>query len=182
MVFKNVSDFKNRIKKILITAEEIDAAIGRAAKKIDSLYDGKPLIIVGILKGSFVFMADVCRRVTVPCEVGFMAAKSYFEGTQSCGEVKITLDLHRDIEDCHVVILEDIVDTGRTLNDVAALLRSRKPASLTVITLLDKPDRREVDFAPDISLFTIPDLFVVGYGLDCGEYYRNLPYIAEYGE
>ena len=147
---------------------------------MDSLYDGKPILLVSILKGAFVFMADVCRTVSVPCEIAFMCAKSYYEGTQSSGVVKITMDLDRDITDCHVVIIEDIVDTGRTLNDIVKMLKSRNPASIHVITLLDKPSRRIVEFKPDLALFTIPDHFVIGYGLDCAEHYRNLPYIAEY--
>ena len=125
-------------------------------------------------------MADFCRAITVPCEVGFMCAKSYYSGTTSSGVVKITMDLDKDISDYHVVIVEDIVDTGRTLNDIVKLLKSRNPLSLRVVTLLDKPSRRLVDFKADYALFTIPDFFVIGYGLDCGEYYRNLPYIAEY--
>lgn len=125
-------------------------------------------------------MADLCRAVTVPCEIGFMCAKSYYNGTVSSGIVQITMDLEQDISRYHVIIVEDIIDTGRTLNDVVKLLRARNPLSLRVFTLLDKPSRRLVDFHADFSLFTIPDHFVIGYGLDCGEYYRNLPYIAEY--
>ena len=116
------------------------------------------------------------------CEIGFMCAKSYYEGTVSTGVVNITMDLDRDVSNYHVVIVEDIVDTGRTLNDIVKLLNSRGPISMHVVTLLDKPSRRLVNFNPDISLFTIPDHFVIGYGLDCGEYFRNLPYIAEYTE
>lgn len=175
-------DLFSRAKKVLISEEEIQAAVKKAGKEIDKLYDGKPILLVSILKGSFVFMADICRAVTVPCKVAFMCAKSYYEGTVSSGVVKITMDLDVDIKDVHVVIIEDIVDTGRTLNDITKLLKSRSPASITVVTLLDKPSRRLVDFKADIALFTIPDLFVIGYGLDYGEYFRNLPYIAEYNE
>ena len=127
-------------------------------------------------------MADLCRAITVPCEIGFMAAKSYYAGTSSSGVVKITMDLEQDISNYHVIIVEDIIDTGRTLNDVVNMLKLRNPISLKVVTLLDKPARRKVDFVADMSLFTIPDHFVIGYGLDCAEYYRNLPYIAEYDE
>jgi hypoxanthine phosphoribosyltransferase len=172
--------YNNRIKRVLITEEEIKAAIIKAGKEIDKLYDGRPILLVSILKGAFVFMADLCRAVSVPCEIGFMCAKSYYEGTVSSGIVQITMDLEQDISKYHVIIVEDIIDTGRTLNDVVNLLKARGPLSLRVITLLDKPERRVVDFKADISLFTIPDHFVIGYGLDCGEYYRNLPYIAEY--
>ena len=178
----SIDEFNSRIKRVLITKEEIDEAIKKAGKEIDKIYDGRPILLVSILKGAFVFMADLCRAVSVPSEIGFMCAKSYYEGTVSSGVVKITMDLDRDVKDYHLVIVEDIIDTGRTLNDVVNLLKARNPLSLTVVTLLDKPSRRLVDFKADISLFTIPDHFVIGYGLDCGEQFRNLPYIAEYGE
>lgn len=182
MEFKNISEFKSKINRIIISEEEIRSAVKKAGEMINSLYDGTPILLVSILKGSFVFLADLCREIDVPCEVGFMIAKSYYEGTQSSGIVKITMDLQQDISKYHVIVVEDIVDTGRTLNDVVKLLKSRNPVSLKVVTLLDKPDRRIVDFKADYSLFTIPDFFVIGYGLDCGEYYRNLPYIAEFSE
>ena len=178
----SISDYNSRIKKILITEDEIKVAIAKAGKEIDKIYDGRPLLLVSILKGAFVFMADLCRAVSVPCEIGFMCAKSYYAGTESTGVVNITMDLDRDIKDYHVVIVEDIIDTGRTIHDVSDLLRRRNPLSLHVVTLLDKPSRRVVEMNADYSLFTIPDHFVIGYGLDCGEYYRNLPYIAEYSE
>lgn len=175
-------EYQSKIKNILISADEIASAIHKAGKYIDNLYDGRPVLLVSILKGAFIFMADVLRAVTIPSEIDFMVAKSYYSGTVSSGMVQITLDLTHDVKDYHVVILEDIVDTGRTLHDVVGLLKERNPLSLHVITLLDKPDRRVVEFTPDLSLFTIPDRFVIGYGLDCDELYRNLPYIAEYGE
>lgn len=176
----SIGEYNSKISKVLITKEEIDEAIKKVGKEIDKIYDGRPILLVSILKGAFVFMADICRAVSVPCEIGFMCAKSYYEGTESSGVVKITMDIDKDISQYHVVIVEDIIDTGRTLNDIVKMLRQRGPISLTVITLLDKPSRRIVDFKADISLFTIPDYFVIGYGLDCGEKYRNLPYIAEY--
>ena len=175
-----LEQYQKGIKKVLISAEEISAEIEKAGKYIDEIYDGRPILLVSILKGAFVFMADLCRAVSVPCEIGFMCAKSYYEGTVSTGIVKITMDLDKDISNYHVVIVEDIIDTGRTLNDVVKMLKARNPLSLRVVTLLDKPSRRVVDFKADKALFTIPDYFVIGYGLDCGEYYRNLPYIAEY--
>ncbi len=174
--------YESKIKSVLIPEEEIKSAIVRASEYINNLYDGKPILLVSILKGAFLFMADVLRTVTVPCEIDFMVAKSYYSGTVSSGMVQITMDLSHDVKDYHLVILEDIVDTGRTLRDVVGLLKERNPLSLHVITLLDKPDRRVVDYTPDLSLFVIPDRVVIGYGLDCNEYYRNLPYIAEYGE
>ena len=176
----SVEQFNSKIKKILITEEEIKEAVKKAGKEISDSYDGRPILLVSILNGAFVFMADLCREVTVPCEVAFMAAKSYFSGTTSSGNVQITMDLEQDISKYHVIIVEDIIDTGRTLNEIVKLLKARNPLSLKVITLLDKPSRRVVDFEADVTLFTIPDYFVIGYGLDCGEHYRNLPYIAEY--
>ena len=178
----SIEDYTKRIKRVLITEEEIKQAIANAGKEIDAMCDGRPILLVSILKGAFVFLADICRAVSVPCEVAFMCAKSYYNGTVSSGNVKITMDINQDITNYHVVIVEDIVDTGRTLKDIVALLKTRNPLSLKVVTLLDKPSRRVVDFKADMALFTIPDHFVIGYGLDCGEYFRNLPYIAEYGE
>ena len=175
-----VEEFNKKIKEVLITEEEIKQAIAKVGKQISDSYDGRPILLVSILKGAFVFMADLCRAITVPCEIGFMCAKSYYQGTVSTGVVKITMDLEQELSGYHVIIVEDIIDTGRTLNDIVKLLKERNPVSLKVVTLLDKPERRLVDFKADYSLFTIPDKFVIGYGLDCGEYYRNLPYIAVY--
>ncbi len=176
----SIEQFQKRIKRVLITEDEIREKIKEVGKEISDSYDGRPILLVSILKGAYVFMADLSRAITVPCEIGFMCAKSYYNGTVSTGNVKITMDLEQDISKYHVIIVEDIIDTGRTLNDVVKLLKERNPLSLKVVTLLDKPSRRVVDFKADVTLFTIPDHFVIGYGLDCGEYYRNLPYIAEY--
>ena len=173
-------EYQKKIKRVIISEEEIATKIKEIGKEIDKIYAGRPILLVSVLKGAFVFMADLCRAVSVPCEIGFMCAKSYYKGTVSTGVINITMDLDQDVKDYHVVIVEDIVDTGRTLKDVAELLKSRNPLSLHIVTLLDKPDRRLVEVTPDWSLFTIPDFFVIGYGLDCAEYYRSLPYIAEY--
>ena len=173
-------EYEKRIGRTLITEEQIKTAIKEAGEKISKLYDGRPILLVGILKGSFVFMADLCRAINAPCEVAFMCAKSYFSGTESTGTVNIVMDLDRDVSKYHVVIAEDIIDTGRTLKHLYQMIKDRNPISLTVVTLLDKKERRVVEFTPDISLFDIPDYFVIGYGLDCDEKYRNLPYIAEY--
>ncbi len=169
------------IKQILISEKEIASEIKKTGEWINSQYSGKPLLFVSVLKGGFVFLADLIRTVSGPCEVGFMCAQSYYSGTSSSGIVNITMDLEQDVSGYHVIIVEDIIDTGRTLKDVAELIKARNPLSLKIVTLLDKPSRRIAEIDADISLFTIPDLFVVGYGLDCGEVYRNLPYIAEYG-
>lgn len=176
----NYSGMKSHIKRVLFTEQEIRDKIAEAGRELSEKYAGKPLLLVSILNGAFIFMADFCRAVTIPCEIAFMCAKSYYAGTESCGEVTITKDIAQDISGFHVVIIEDIIDTGRTLSAIVDNLKQRNPLSLEVITLLDKPSRRVVEFNADKALFTIPDYFVVGYGLDCGEKYRNLPYIAEY--
>ncbi|MBR7161076.1 MAG: hypoxanthine phosphoribosyltransferase [Clostridia bacterium] len=180
--FQTLEEYESKIKRVVITEEEIAAAIKKAGEEISRSYDGRPILLVSILKGAFVFMADLCRAITVPCEIAFMCVKSYFEGTVSSGKVTVTMDINQDISNYHVIIVEDIIDTGRTLKQVCEMLKSRNPLSLKVVTLLDKPDRRVVDFKADMALFTIPDFFVIGYGLDCAEYFRNLPYIAEYSE
>lgn len=180
MEFANPEEYRSRIKQILITEDQIKEALKKAGERINAAYDGAPILLVSILKGAYVFLADLSREITVPCEIGFMAAKSYFEDTNSSGNVQITMDLTQDVSKYHVFIVEDIIDTGRTLNEILKILKIRNPLSLEIITLLDKPDRRIVDLKADYSLFTIPDYFVIGYGLDYGEYYRNLPYIAEF--
>ncbi len=173
--------YEHKIKKILITEEQIKEKIKEAGAIINSWYDGKPLLLVSILNGAFVFMADICREINVPVEIAFMKAESY-SGTNSTGKVNITMDLKQDISNYNVVIIEDIIDTGRTLKEIVSILKARNPLSLRVVSLLDKPDRRKVEFTADLALFTIPDLFVIGYGLDCDEYFRNLPFIGEYNQ
>ena len=175
-----VQKYNEKIKKVVITEEQIKDAIKLAGAEIDAIYDGNPILLVSILNGAYVFLSDLSRAVTVPSEIAFMRVKSYLSGTESSGKVNILMDVDKDLSKYHVVIVEDIVDTGRTLKEVVAILKQRNPLSLKVVTLLDKPDRRVVDFKADKVLFTIPDFFAIGYGLDCDEYYRNLPYIAEY--
>lgn len=171
---------ENYIGKIIVSEEEIKSKIAEAGSAISEKYRGKPLLLVSILKGAFIFLADLCRAIDVPCEIGFMCAKSYYNGIDSSGIVNITMDLEQDLSRYHVIIVEDIIDTGRTLADIKKLLAARNPLSLEVVTLLDKPERRVVPLETDMSLFTVPDVFLVGYGLDCAEQFRNLPYIAEY--
>ena len=178
--FLEQQEYENRIGRTLISAEQIKQRIAEVGKIIDESYDGRPILLVSILKGSFVFMADICRAITVPCEIAFMCAQSYFSGTESTGKVNIVMDIDRDISKYHVIIVEDIIDTGRTLKYIHKMLLDRNPLSLRVVTLLDKKERRVVEFEADVVLFDIPDYFVIGYGLDCDEKYRNLPYIAEY--
>lgn len=176
------AEHDSKIKRVIISKEEIDLAIKKVGEEISKEYDGKPVLLVSVLKGAFVFMADLCRALSIPVEIDFMSASSYGAGTVSSGTVRIDFDVKHDISNYHVIIVEDIVDTGRTLKEIVRLLKTRNPLSLKVVTLLDKPSRRVVEFEADKVLFTIPDLFVIGYGLDCDEYYRNLPYIAEYLE
>lgn len=181
MSYPNVDEYSAHIKRVLISEDEIQKAVRDAAKRIDNSFDGRPILLVSVLKGAFIFLADIVKNVTVPCEVAFMAAKSYYNSTESSGNVKITMDLNQDISNYHVIIIEDIIDTGRTLKEIVNILKARNPLSFKVITLLDKPSRRLVEFEADETLFTIDDYFVIGYGLDYDEHYRNLPYIAEYG-
>ena len=177
----SMATYQSRIRRTLISASELQEAIRLAGAEIDREYAGKPLLLVSILKGSFVFLADLARAVSIPCEISFLQVQSYFDGTTSSGTVQLTMDLAQDISRYHVLLVEDIIDSGRTLQLVTELLKKRAPLSFRILTLLDKPARREVPLTPDRALFVIPDVFVIGYGLDCGELYRNLPYIAEYG-
>ncbi len=176
----DIQEYHGRIKRILIPHEEIQKRIAEVGAQISAEYKGKPLLLVTVLKGAFVFLADFCRALTIPCEIGFLRVRSYFDSTVSGGDVQIVMDLEQDISNYHVILVEDIIDTGRTLSILAERLKQRNPLSLKVITLLDKPSRRVVDFQADRSLFTIEDRFVIGYGMDCGEMFRNLPDIAEY--
>lgn len=176
------AEHDSKIKRVIISKEEIDRAIKQVGEEISKEYDGKPVLLVSVLKGAFIFMADLCRAISIPVEIDFMSASSYGAGTVSSGTVRIDFDVKHDISNYHVIIVEDIIDTGRTLKEIVRLLNTRNPLSLKVVTLLDKPSRRVVEFEADKALFTIPDLFVIGYGLDCDEYFRNLPYIAEYKE
>lgn len=163
--------------KELISENEIKEKVALTGKLITEKYKGEPLLFICLLKGAFVFLSDLVRAVDLDLEMEFMVAKSY-EGTKSSGNVTISLDIKQDISRYHVIIAEDIIDTGRTLKAVKEVLEKRNPKSLKIITLLDKPARRVNDLRADLSLFTIEDKFVVGYGLDYNGLYRNLPYIA----
>ena len=167
----------NDIEKVLISEAEIEAAVARIARQITDDYRDKDPIFVGVLKGCFIFMADLMRHVEVPCAMDFMAVSSY-AGTSSTGAVKINKDLGQDIEGRHVIIVEDILDSGVTLSYLKHYLMGRNPASIRIATLLDKPSRRKAEVFADYSCFEVPDAFVVGYGLDYNERYRNLPYIG----
>lgn len=165
------------IKEILITAEEIDKLIKKMGEQISKDYYNKNLLLVSVLKGSIVFMADLMRSITIPCKIDFMAVSSYGAGTTS-GSVKIIKDLDIDLDGYDVLIIEDILDSGKTLSYILELLHGRHPKSLKICTLFDKPDRRQVDLKADYKGTEVPDEFIVGYGLDCDEKYRNLPFVA----
>lgn len=160
---------------VLITEAAVQAKIGELAAKINQDYAGKELLAVGILRGAFIFLADLVRRLTMPVIIDFVAVSSYGQATRSSGVVRIIKDLDESVAGRHVLLVEDIVDSGLTLKYLYDYLQGMQPEDLRVCTLLDKPDRRQVDFQPDYNGFTIPDYFAVGYGLDCGQRYRNLP-------
>ena len=162
----------------MITEEEIKERVKELAEEVNKEYPVGELIVVGILKGCFVFMADLIREVGLYCDLDFMAVSSYGSGTSTTGAVKINKDLGRDIEGRDVIIVEDILDSGVTLSYLKGYLENRRPASIKIVTLLDKPARRRADIRADYYGFQVPDEFVVGYGLDYAEQYRNLPYIG----
>lgn len=162
----------------MFTEEQIREKVHAIAWEISRDYEGRDLLMVGILKGAFVFLADLAREVRIPVEFDFMALSSYGSATKTSGVVRIKKDLDRDIEGRHVLLVEDIIDTGLTLNYLMGNLRAREPASLELCAFLDKQIPEKIDLPIKYKGFTIPDEFVVGYGLDCAEAYRNLPYIA----
>lgn len=165
--------------EVLISGEAISIRVGELARQLSADYaDVDSLVVAGVLKGSFVFLADLVRDLELDVEIEMLSVMSYGQETRSSGHVRLLMDLQRDILDRDVLIVEDIVDTGRTLTYLTRLLAQRRPRSLRVCTLLDKPSRREVDARPDYVGFEIPDRFVVGYGLDYAERYRNLPYVG----
>lgn len=178
---------KNDIERILLTQEEIAQKVAEIGAKISEDYADKDPIIISVLKGSFMFMADLVRAIEIPCTVDFMSVSSYGSGTSSSGEVKIVKDFDNSIEGRHVIIVEDILDSGRTLSYLMKTLQARGAASLALCTFLDKPDRRAVPVEVAYCGFQVPDSFIVGYGLDYDQRYRNLPYVGElkssvYGE
>ena len=168
---------KDDIERVLLSEEEIRTKVSEIGKQISLDFEGKNPIFVGVLKGCFIFMADLMRNVRIPCSMDFMAVSSY-SGTTSTGAVKINKDLSEDILGRHLILVEDILDSGVTLNYLKQYLTVRQPASIHIATLLDKPARRKAPIQPDYSCFQVPDAFVVGYGLDYDERYRNLPYIG----
>lgn len=174
-------DLTKDVDRVLLTEEQIKERVSQIAHEIDEYYRDKEgkLVLLCILKGSVVFMADLMKAVTVPVDIEFMKVSSYGSSTSTSGNIKIHLDLHReDLENCNMLIVEDIIDSGRTLSHLVKYLNFKGARSVRTCTLLDKPDRREVDFTPDYSGFIIPDEFVIGYGLDYNEAYRELPFVG----
>ena len=166
------------IKEVLLSKEEIDKIVKRLGEQITKDYEGKNLLVVSILKGSIMFMADLLREIKLDCKIDFMAVSSYGSGTRTSGSVKIIKDLNIDLSGYDILLVEDILDSGVTLSNLKELLMIRKPASLKICAFLDKPDRRKADIVADYTGASIPDEFVVGYGLDYDEKYRNLPFVG----
>ncbi len=169
---------RNDICRILISEEELKNKVTEMGAQISKDYEGKQLLLVSILKGSVVFMADLMRAITIPAKIDFMAVSSYGSGVKTSGVVKILKDLDQDLNGYDVLIVEDILDSGMTLSYLVELLKSRNPASVAICSLLDKPERHKVEIELKYKGFTIPDEFVVGYGLDYAEKYRNLPFVG----
>jgi hypoxanthine phosphoribosyltransferase len=172
------TELEQAVGEILIDEEALSARVAELGVEVSADYQGRDLLLIGVLKGAVFFMADLMRHITVPCEVDFMAISSYGDSTDSSGIVRILKDLDINIEGRDVLVVEDIIDSGLTLSYLMRNLESREPASLGVCALMTKPDRREIDVPVRYVGFEIPNRFVVGYGLDFGERYRNLPYVA----
>ena len=171
-------NMKNDMLKTLISKEELEATVARLGREITRDYQGKTPMMVAVLKGAFIFMADLVRQVDIPCTLDFMCVSSYGKGMSTAGQVKIIKDLDTTIEGKDVIIVEDILDSGVTLSYLMDLLRARKPASIRLCTLFDKPARHKVDIHIDYKGMEVPNEFIVGYGLDYAEVYRNYPEIA----
>ena len=169
---------KDAVGEVLIEEEPLQARIAELGVEISSEYDGRDLLLVGVLKGAVFFMADLMRELSIPCEIDFMAISSYGAATDSSGVVRILKDLDTNIAGRDVLVVEDIIDSGLTLSYLIRSLKARKPASLEICALLTKPERREIDVPVKFVGFEIPNKFVIGYGLDFAERYRNLPYVA----
>ena len=166
------------IQEVLFSEEQLKTRVNEIAQEIERDYAGKEIMLISVLRGSFIFMADLCRAIDLDYTLDFMSVSSYGKGTSSSGQVQITKDLSEDISGRHIIVVEDILDSGNTLSYLLKILEHRHPASIRLCTLLDKPDRRVKPVEVHYSGFTIPDAFVVGYGLDYAEKYRNLPYIG----
>ncbi|MEQ3354083.1 hypoxanthine phosphoribosyltransferase [Aedoeadaptatus acetigenes] len=165
---------------VLYSREAIAERVGELAKEIDAAYAGEEILIIGLLRGCFVFCSDLVREMKSKMEIDFMTTSSYENNESSSGDVKVFGDLRSEVKGRHVLIVDDIIDTGHTLKTVAEAINKMEPASVKTAVMLDKPSRRQVDFSADFTGFTIDDVFIVGYGLNYGPYYRNKPYIYTY--
>ncbi|MEW9096704.1 MAG: hypoxanthine phosphoribosyltransferase [Clostridiaceae bacterium] len=173
-----MSQMKDDIKEVLFDEEQIRSKIREIGKQISKDYIGKDLLLIGVLKGSVPFMADLIKEIEIPCSIDFMAVSSYGNSSTTSGVVRILKDLDFEIEGKHVLIIEDIIDTGTTLRYLVDYLKGRQPASIEIASLLNKPERRMVEINAKYMGFEVPDYFLVGYGLDYSEKYRNLPYVG----
>lgn len=169
---------QNDIQEVLISQEEIREKVAELGQRLSKEYEGRNPLVICILKGAFIFMADLVKEITVPIELDFMAVSSYGNSTKSSGEVKIIKDLDTSIEGRDILIVEDIIDSGLTLSYLVDVLQRRNARSVKIVTLFDKPSGRTIDLEADLAGFILPDAFVVGYGLDYAEGYRNLPYVG----
>ncbi|WP_054738526.1 hypoxanthine phosphoribosyltransferase [Cellulosilyticum ruminicola] len=169
---------KQDIEKILYSQEALARRVAELGQQITKDYEGQNLLVVGILKGSNMFMSDLVRNIKLPLKLDFMVVSSYGNATESSGVVRIIKDLEQSIENCHILIVEDIIDSGLTLSYLKENLMTRKPKSVAICTLLDKPSRRKINVNVKYVGYEVPDEFIVGYGIDYAEYYRNLPYIG----
>ena len=173
-----MKEMKDDLLKVLLSEEEIKERVAQLGARISADYAGRELLMISVLKGSVAFMADLMRAITIPVSIDFMAVSSYGKGVKTSGVVKIIKDLDQHIEGRDLLIVEDILDSGMTLSYLSKILKARNPRSVRIATLLDKPERRTADIQADYYGFQVPDAFVVGYGLDYDETYRNLPYIG----
>jgi hypoxanthine phosphoribosyltransferase len=174
----SATELERAVTDVLIEADALQHRIAELGEEISNDYAGRDLLLVGVLKGAVFFMADLMRHLTIPCEIDFMAISSYGEGTDSSGVVRILKDLDINIEGRDVLVVEDIIDSGLTLSYLIRNLEAREPATLEICALMTKPDRREIEVPVHYVGFEIPNRFVIGYGLDFGERYRNLPYVG----
>ena len=178
----SATELERAVSEVLIEEDVLQRRIAELGAEVSSDYTGRELLLVGVLKGAVFFLADLMRQLTVPCEIDFMAISSYGASTDSSGVVRILKDLDINIEGRHVLVVEDIIDSGLTLSYLVRNLEAREPASLEVCALLTKPERRAIDVPVRYVGFEIPNRFVIGYGLDFAERYRNLPYVAVFDE
>lgn len=172
----------DRKPRVLFDVEQIAERVKRLGEEISKDYEGKDIVVISLLRGSFVFAADLVRAISVPVNVDFMTTSSYGHGEKTSGVVDIVHDIRTDIKDKDVLVVDDIMDSGNTMKEVVDYIKLKGPKSIKTCVMLDKPSRREADISPDYVGFTIPDVFIVGYGLNYGDFYRNIPYIFTFDE